>query len=119
MDLLHNARKDWLKIALEEQGMEDSKIGGFLFNTVDVQKVAIELIQGTGRLLRTTSDFGAVVFLDPRMHPGAKPYTSSLRKLLPYPSLGTKEDILKVLGIFAGLAEKERRANADLESARD
>ena len=119
MDLLHNARKDWVRLALEEQGMEDAKINGFLFNAMDVQKVAIELIQGTGRLLRTISDFGAVVFLDPRMHPGAKPYSNGLRKLLPYPSLGSKEDTLKILGIFANLAEKERQANVDRELAGD
>ena len=109
-DFLHNAKKDLAKARYVASGEDPSRIGIRLFNDFDVQMVAMDLAQGAGRLLRSESDFGLLVVLDPRLHPGAKVYTNALRKLLPHPPYTSKADVLRMIGIFNNLTEKEKKA---------
>jgi ATP-dependent DNA helicase DinG len=43
------------------------RAGGAAFRLVDLPRAATLLAQGTGRLIRTTSDRGVVAVLDPRL----------------------------------------------------
>lgn len=111
-DFLHNARKDLAKARKIAQGDDPNKVGFILFNEFDVQSVAIDLAQGAGRLLRSETDFGILVILDPRMHPGAKAYTNGLRNLLPHRPYYKKEEVFKLIDIFNRLTEREKSAKA-------
>lgn len=109
-DHLHAARKDLRRMALANDpdvDYNERKIDMKLFHEYDVQQAAIEMAQGGGRLIRTETDFGMLIFLDPRMHRGAKPYTGGLRALFPHPPFKDQKDVYEALAIFRDLARQE------------
>jgi|GEM_PF-4875571 len=109
-DFLHTAKKDLAKARLIANGSDPARVGMVLFNDYDVQIVAMDLAQGAGRLLRSENDFGLLVLLDPRMHPGAKVYSNALRRLLPHPPFTSREQVFKMIEIFNRLTDKEKKA---------
>lgn len=109
-DFLHNAKKDLVKARMVANGSNPTGADMQLFNDFDVQMVAMDLAQGAGRLIRTENDFGLLVILDPRMHPGSKGYSNALRRLLPHPPYTEQAKMMRLVEIFRNLSEKERAA---------
>lgn len=109
-NVLNTVRKEVLTKRLIENGSDERKAGMHAFNLLDVQVAGFELAQAAGRLIRTETDFGVLAILDPRMLPGAKGYTGGLRKLIPHPASANKSEVLQVLKVFKGLADKAQNS---------
>lgn len=119
-DHLHAARKDLRRMVLAndpEADYDARKLDMKLFHEFDVQQAAIEMAQGGGRLIRTETDFGMLIFLDPRMHKGAKPYTGGLRNLFPHPPFRDQKEVYEALAIFRDLARQEEASGRYLAKA--
>ncbi len=84
------------------------RAGGNGFMQVAATRAALLLAQGTGRLIRTTSDRGVVAVLDPRL--ATARYGSFLKASLP-PMWTTTDPavVRKALGRLAAAAESEAR----------
>lgn len=109
-DILNRSRKDLIVRRMVENGQPEKKAGLLAFDQIDVQLAGIELAQAAGRLIRTENDFGVLAILDPRMHDRAKSYTGSLRRLIPHPVCSNKQELLKIVEAFHGLAVKAQQA---------
>jgi len=66
-DPLWQARADHARARLVDSGVAESDAGYRSFAEVQVPRAAALLAQGSGRLIRTSTDRGLVVVLDPRL----------------------------------------------------
>ncbi|MFM2161089.1 MAG: ATP-dependent helicase DinG, partial [Pseudomonadota bacterium] len=69
--------------------------GGDAFRSLTLPQAAIKLRQGYGRLIRSTTDRGVVLLLDPRLHD--KPYGRVLLAALP-PARRVQGDSARIVG---------------------
>jgi ATP-dependent DNA helicase DinG len=109
-DVLNQAQKDLVRRRLIDAGENEKTAGLRAFDRVDVNVAGIELVQTAGRLIRTENDFGVLAVLDPRLHPGAKSYSNTLRRLLPHPTCKTKGDLMKTVDVIHKLALRAKQA---------
>jgi ATP-dependent DNA helicase DinG len=80
-DPLWQARSDHAAARFVASGGSPSDAGYRAFLEVSVPRAATLLAQGTGRLIRTATDRGVVVVLDPRL--AEKPYRKEILRELP------------------------------------
>jgi ATP-dependent DNA helicase DinG len=80
-DPLWQARTELAEARVVERGGSPRDAGYQAFLEVSVPRAATLLSQGTGRLIRTATDRGLVVVLDPRL--AEKPYRQTILDALP------------------------------------
>jgi ATP-dependent DNA helicase DinG len=71
--------------------------------------MCLKMIQGAGRLLRTTMDRGVVAVLDGRLRNGARDYSAKLLAALPHPKVHDRAGVLTYLDRLASAHEKASR----------
>lgn len=64
---LNTAQEAALRLWAREQGMPENQIEWYPFEALRVPKMIIDLKQGSGRLIRTHSDWGVIAILDSRL----------------------------------------------------
>lgn len=64
---LNTAQEAALRTWAREQGMPEQQIEWYPFEAMRVPKMIIDLKQGSGRLIRTQSDWGVIAILDSRL----------------------------------------------------
>ncbi|MFV0317509.1 MAG: ATP-dependent DNA helicase [Microthrixaceae bacterium] len=101
-DPLWQARADAARLRLVESGVGESDAGYRAFLEVQVPRAASLLAQGTGRLIRSATDRGLVVVLDPRL--AEKAYRKAILDELP-PMRRTRTRSEAIAHLRAGLDE--------------
>lgn len=102
-DPLLAARKERRARRYRREGVAEKDVGYRTFLDFEVNMVALDIDQGFGRLIRTSTDLGIGVCLDPRLV--TKPYSRRLLSAIPLPlNNDGKAAILRVVRAFAAKA---------------
>jgi ATP-dependent DNA helicase DinG len=100
---LNQAQEESLRrYAESELGYTGNKLQWYPFEALRVPKMIIDLKQGVGRLIRTSTDRGVIAILDPRIRTTQYGRNCVLPSLPPAPVTSTLSEVVRFLEVECG-----------------